>query len=362
MKSYKDLYAVLLSKQNRKEAIKAAKRSRRIRRIIKERRLTDVDLLDLSYEWITGFHNANHTPIYIRDGITRKERVIIVPTLEELVVQHCICNALKPMFFKGMYEHSYASLPKRGAHKAKKVVEKWIQHDPKNTKYVLKMDIHHFFDSISHEVLKDMLCKYIRDDEMLRLLFEIIDVTETGLPLGFYTSQWLSNWYLQKLDHYIKEELHAVYYVRYMDDMVIFGPNKKVLHKMRRQIENYLSENLRLKLKKNWQVFLFDWKGRGRDLDFMGFRFYRNRTVLRRSIMYKASRKAAVIYKKKHPTVYDVRQMLSYFGWISCTDTYNMYEKWIKPFVCFRRMKRYVSKCDQDDPYRIYIKLVNLYK
>ena len=43
---------------------------------------------------------------------------------------------------------------------------------------------------------------------MLDLLFKIIDVTDVGIPLGFYTSQWLSNWFLQDLDHYIKEQLH----------------------------------------------------------------------------------------------------------------------------------------------------------
>ena len=66
--------------------------------------------------------------------------------------------------------------------------------------------------------------------------------------------QWFSNWYLQELDHFIKEELHAIYYVRYMDDMVIFGSNKKVLHRMRLRIDSYLRSNLGLRLKDNWQV------------------------------------------------------------------------------------------------------------
>lgn len=196
---------------------------------------------------------------------------------------------------------------------------------------------------------------------MLDLLYKILDITETGLPLGFYTSQWFSNWYLQELDHYIKEELHANYYSRYMDDMVIFGNNKKTLHRMRKSINDYLNTKLGLELKGNWQVFLFDWKGRGRDLDFMGFRFYRNRTILRKSIMYKATRKASKISKKAHPTIYDVRQMMSYLGWIDCTDTYQMYHCWIKPMVCFQRMKRYISKHDLDDPHRVYMRLVRLY-
>lgn len=194
------------------------------------------------------------------------------------------------------------------------------------------MDIRHFFDSIPHDLLKAKLRKTVHDEKMLDLLFRIIDVTEIGIPLGFYTSQWLSNWYLQGLDHYIKEKLHAVHYMRYMDDMVIFGSNKQVLHQMKQAISDYLKAELGLELKANWQVFRFSYidregNERGRDLDFMGFRFYRTRTILRKTIMYKAARKARKISKKEKATILDARQMLSYLGWIDCTDTYNMYRK-----------------------------------
>lgn len=135
-----------------------------------------------------------------------------------------------------------------------------------------------------------------------------------------------------------------------MDDMVIFGSNKKKLHKMRKSIEEYLKAE-GLQLKDNWQVFRFDYekdgKRRGRDLDFMGFRFYRDRTILRKSIMLKANRKARKIGKKEKPTIYDIRQMLSYLGWIDATDTYRMYLENIKPYVNFQYMKRRMSRHDK---------------
>lgn len=370
MKSYNHLYEDCLVEHNRQEAIKMARKSKRIRKIIKKRHLSDAALLDLSYEWVTQFQNAFHTPIEIYDGISRKVRHIIVPTLEELIVQHCVVNALRPIFTKGMYLHTYASIPGRGPHKAKKFIEKWLRDDPKNTKYVLKMDIRHFFDEVPHDILKSKLAKVIHDEKMLYLLDQIINVTDSGIPLGFYTSQWFSNWYLQELDHFIKEELHAVYYVRYMDDMVIFGSNKKVLHRMRLRIDSYLRSNLGLRLKDNWQVFRFAYEVqqpdgetviRGRDLDFMGFRFYRDHTVLRRSVMYKASRKAARIAKKEGLTIHDARQMLSYLGYVDCTDTYNMYLKWIKPKVSFQKLKRKVSRFDKHNDLHIYLDLASLY-
>lgn len=270
MKSYNHLYENCISEENRRISLNLAKHSKRMRRIMKSRHLSDDALVALSYDWINNYENAEHVPVYIYDGITRKERVIIVPTMEELIVQHNVVNALKPMFCKGMYEHSYASLPGRGAHKGKQVIEKWIRTDAKNCKYVLKMDIRHFFDTVPHDKLKAKLRKTIHDEKMLDLLFRIIDVTDVGIPLGFYTSQWLSNWYLQGLDHYIKERLGAVHYMRYMDDMVIFGSNKKVLHRTRQAISDYLENELGLSLKDNWQVFRFSYgNDKGRDLDFM---------------------------------------------------------------------------------------------
>lgn len=219
------------------------------------------------------------------------------------------------------------------------------------------MDIKKFFDSIPHDILKHKLSKIIHDQKFLNLLFEIIDVTETGIPLGFYTSQWFANWYLQELDHYIKEELHAVYYMRYMDDMVIFGLNKRELHKMRKSIEEYLINKLGLQLKENWQVFRFDYlykgKHRGRCLDFMGFKFYRDKTILRKSIMYKATRKAKKISKKDKPTIYDIRQIMSYLGWIDCTDTYKMYETWIKPYISLKKCKKRISNHDRRKNYEV---------
>ncbi len=75
-------------------------------------------------------------------------------------------------------------------------------------KYVLKMDIRHFFDSVPHDVLKAKLSKHIHDELMLDLLFKIIDTTDEGIPLGFHTSQWLATLELAK-SLGVTEELKA---------------------------------------------------------------------------------------------------------------------------------------------------------
>lgn len=351
MHSFNHLIDIALSDEVIKKSVHKVTLKRKKHRKCKQYTENEERTCSLAHDWIINYENDTHKPKLIEDGITHKIRTIIVPTYKELVVQHCVVQALQPMFMRGMYEHSYASIPNRGAHKAKKYIEKWIANDKKNCKYVLKMDIRHFFDSIPHDILKQKLGDKIHDTAMLNIMFKIIDVTDKGLPLGFYTSQWLSNWYLQDLDHYIKEDLQAVYYVRYMDDMVIFGSNKKRLHHIRILIEKYLKDELGLELKDNWQVYRFDYikngKHYGRDLDFMGFRFFRKVTILRKSIMRRAKRKAIKVGNKDRPTIYDIRQMLSYNGWLKVTDTYGMYLKYIKPYVDFKKLKKRISNYDK---------------
>ena len=292
-----------------------------------------------------------------------------------------LINVLEPIFMKGMYEHSYGSIPGRGvlngrtyklnrkknakvkflkisrnkSQSVQRTIEKWIRHGGIHVNYCLQMDIHKFFESISHEILKSKLSKIIKDDRFLNILFTVIDVMdgEKGEPIGFYTSQWLANWYLKDFDHYIKEELGATYYLRYMDDLIIFGSNKRKLAKMRKKIKEYLENILDLKLKDNWQIFQFHYVKQdgdkvidcGRPLDFVGLKFYRNRTTMRKQILYRTTRKARRIGKKdkENITTHDASQMLSYMGWIRATNSYNMYKERIKPYANIHQLKQKVS-------------------
>lgn len=361
MKTYKHVYDICISRENREISAIELYKSKRIKKIIANKNYIKNDIIDKSLYWITNYNTVHHTPVYIKDNSSKKIRKIEVPTLQELSVQYNIVNALKPLFMTGMYEHSYASIPGKGAHKGKKVIEKWIKKDKINTKYILKIDIKHFFENISQEILFNKFKTYIKDEKMLSLLKKVILTSEKGIPLGFYTSQWFSNWYLQDLDHYIKEILHVKYYIRYMDDMVLFGCSKKKLHNDKKRIEIYLKKYLNLELKSNWQVFLFDWNGKGRDLNFMGFRFFRNRTLLRKSILYKASRKANKIYKKQKITSYDAMQMSSYLGWFKATDTYYIFNNRILTKVKIGVLSDIISKHNYNDPKNMYYRLVKLY-
>lgn len=345
MKSYNHLWEKVISDKNIEEAIRKATKGKRNRPEVSYIFEHIDKQIPLIRQYAQNYMARQKKPRIVKEGA--KERVIVVPSIREQILHHMIVGVLQPIIMKGMYEHSHGSIPGRGPAGAKKQIKRWIK-DTKNVKYFLKMDIHHFFASIPHDMLKEFIAKYIHDERFLHLIFEVIDCTETGLPLGFHTSHWFANWYLQGLDRYIKQQLGAVYYVRYMDDMVIFGSNKRELHRMRQAIGNYLN-GIGLKLKRNWQVCRFHTVKNGEDryrfLDFMGFRFYRNRITLRKGIMLRMTRRAKRY--NKHKSIYAARQMLSALGWIKQTDVYDMYLAWIKPYVNFQTIKRKISRYDR---------------
>lgn len=141
-----------MSYSARAEAYKKALIGKKNKKRIKEFTENPQQTIDDMYDWVLYYKPHHHTPITINDGITKKKRKILVPSFQELCIQHLIVKQLEPMFYQGMYEHSYASIPNRGAHKGKKQIEKWIKYDSKNCKYVFKGDIHHFFPSINHTI------------------------------------------------------------------------------------------------------------------------------------------------------------------------------------------------------------------
>ena len=276
----------------------------------------------------------------IKEGSKQKERKISIPKFyPDQIIQWAMLLQTIPYFSKGMYVFTCGSVPNRGTSYAKRYLERWLHNDFKGTRYCLKLDVHHFYQSISHKCLKEMLKRKFKDEKLLKLLYLIIDSTEEGLPIGNVTSQWLANFYLQGLDHYIKEKLHVKYYIRYMDDMVLLGSNKRELHKDCCLISDYLN-SIGLILKSNYQVFKTDSRG----IDFLGYRFFHYKTILRHSIMLRITRKVKRVFKKKSWNLHNCMAIISYLGWIKHSNSYQLYQKWIKPYVNIKCMKGVIKR------------------
>jgi len=327
--------------ENIKNAIKKASRGKRNKKYVKKILENQDFYAEQIYQMLINktYKPSPYKIKIIFDGANKKERQIYKPRFyPDQIIHWALMLQLQPIIMRGMYRYCCGSVPGRGTSDGQKVLRKWLDSDYKNTKYCLKMDISKFYPSIDNEILKIMFRRKIKDPNCLWLIDAIIDSSE-GLPIGNYTSQWFANFYLESLDHYIKQELGVKYYIRYVDDLVLLGSNKRKLHDVRKQIEGYLNK-LNLKLKDNWQVFRVSKRG----IDFLGFRFFYDKTILRKRNALRIRRRMKKIGIKKSLNHKDASAVISYWGWIKRSDSYNFYHKHVKPYVSINKAKKVVSE------------------
>jgi len=342
MKTAKHIYEKIITRENIKAAIDKASQDKKPRREVVEV-LEDVDKhVELIREMLISksYRPCEYKETIVKEGARQKERKVTkIDFFPDQIIHWAVILQIQPLIERGAYTYSCGSMPGKGIHYAKPKIEKWIREDKKNTKYVAKLDITKYYESISHDLAKQSIRRIIKDPNLLWLLDMIIDSYPKGLPIGYLTSQWLANLILQPLDWFIKQVLKIKYYVRYMDDKVLFSSNKKLLHLAVRKIMEFL-RNMGLKIKKNWQVFRLSCRA----LDFMGFRFYRFKTTLRRSLMYRISRKAYWIWKRGFARFKDAAAMLSYLGWIKHSDSRWFFESRFVKYVNIKELKNIVRR------------------
>lgn len=280
-----------------------------------------------------------------------KWRTTYKPEIHEQWLHHIIAIVLQPIIERTAYPFSCGSLPKKGAHYGMRQLRRMIAKG-KNIKYFAKLDIRHFFDSIRMDIMIRELATRIKDDWFLYIIRKCYEGFRRGLVLGFYLSQWLANYLLEPLDRFITESGFDIY-LRYMDDIVIFGPNKRKLHALIVEIKKLIGRRFRLKLKNNYQVNKFIYKEKGQPLDFMGFIFWRFTVTIRKRIMLKATRMAKRIRRRKESggRIFKrhAQAMISYMGWFTYTDSYACYLQHIKPFINVKRLKQLVSRLDRKE-------------
>ena len=243
-----------------------------------------------------------------------KERLIFrLPYYPDRILHHAVMNVLEPIFISSFTADTYSCIKKRGIHAAASSLKNAL-NDATGTQYCLKIDIKKFYPNIDHEILKQLLRRKIKDQDLLQLIDEIIDSAE-GLPIGNYLSQYFANFYLSYFDHWIKEEKRVKYYFRYADDMVILADNKPYLHQVLSEIRSYLQEKLKLTIKENYQIFPVDARG----IDFVGYVFRHSHTLLRKSIKQSFAR---AISKNKNS-----QSIASYTGWALHCNSKHLIKK-----------------------------------
>lgn len=204
--------------------------------------------------------NIYQTMIQLQDGNFRSDgfyefdiyergkcRHIRSVNIKERIVQRCLCDyALVPVLESTLIYDNGASRKNKGYHFAMKRMVRHLQYHYRkygNDGYVLLFDFHQFFDSISHELVKNLVTRYFDDENMKELIFHFIDMFgDRGLGLGSQISQTLALAATNKIDHYIKEQLRIKGYGRYMDDGYIIHSSKEYLAECLNDIRKICNE------------------------------------------------------------------------------------------------------------------------
>jgi len=198
-----------------------------------------------------------------------KERRIHAPCFRERVLHHALLIACEGDFDRWLISDSFACRKGKGREAALLRAEHYAQRYP----WFLKLDVRKYFDSIPHATLLARLERGFRDVRVFSLFERIVRSYEhslgRGLPIGSLTSQHLANFYLGPADRFIKESLRLPGYVRYMDDMALWLGDQRLLGQVRRNVRDYLCEELGLELKDSWHLQP-SWRG----MNFLGYRVF----------------------------------------------------------------------------------------
>lgn len=256
-----------------------------------------------------------------------KPRHIRALCIRDRVVQRCLCDfGLVPVLSKTLIYDCGATIKGKGTEftrlRLTHHLRKYIDRFGADQLYILTFDFSKYFDNIDHTILKEYLQTVFKDQNILDLLFPMIDqFGERGLGLGSQISQILALTYASPIDHYIKETLRVKGYGRYMDDGYLISSDKEFLNRALNEIEKICDElHIVLNRKKTHIHKLTN-----------GFNFMKMRIFATKSgqIIKKLPKDSAVRARRKFKKLQDViseeEMVMSFNSWKSYAEHFNSY-------------------------------------
>ncbi len=245
---------------------KAAKSKRIKNEVLDFEKNLDVNLKKLQQQIISGnIKTGDYHYFKIYDP---KERTICAASFPERVLHHAIMNICHPFFERQLIYHTYATRIGKGTYSALDKAKEYV----KKYSFYAKLDVRKYFDNISHHVLNNLLAKIFKDKTLLLHFNKIISSYKVnsgyGIPIGNLTSQYFANFYLSSADHYAKEKLKVPGYIRYMDDILLFDNDKKVLKEKLAEFKNFVETNFLLSFKPSTQNYT------RMGVSFLGYRLF----------------------------------------------------------------------------------------
>lgn len=343
MKRHGKLFSEIISLPNLFVAHRNAQRGKRHYAEVQEINEDEFGYL-IQLQWMLGAKTFRTSPYATKQVHEPKERTIyILPYYPDRIVHHAVMNVLQPIWDRIFIYDVYSAIPGRGIHKAMERLDGFLE-DEANTRYCLQFDVRKFYPSVNHDILMDLIRRKIKCPDTLWLLEDIVRSPDgdTNIPIGNYLSQYFANIYLNRFDHWLKEEWGIKYYIRYGDDAVILHGSKTFLRDLLDEIRTYLADRLHLELNPKTRVYPVE-----EGIDFLGYKTFREFRLLRtRSAKkFKAKMRAIGEYGDGMPARHVVSSIMSYVGWIQHADCYNLLREHVLDDLDVRQVLEHA--CDQ---------------
>ncbi|MDR1027461.1 MAG: reverse transcriptase/maturase family protein [Rickettsiales bacterium] len=225
------------------------------------------------------FRSAKYTHKIIHEPKTRE--IAILPFWPDRLIHHAFMNILAPIWDGMFIRDSYACRPGYGLHAASRRCMQFVRRN----KYFLQFDIRKFYPTIDTDILMSIIRRKIKDERLLRVVRDVIfSYDGTGIPIGNYCSQWFGNLYLNELDSFVKQRLRVADYIRYCDDFILFSSDKRQLGRWKIAVMDFV----RGRLGQNFSLAEIAPVSGG--VDFLGYRHFPHRILMRRTSLIRMRR------------------------------------------------------------------------
>ena len=253
------------------------------------------NLFQLYQELLDGSYRPGRSICFV---ITRpKAREVWAAEFRDRIVHHLFYNRIAPRFYARFIADSCACIPGRGTLYAAQRLEAKVRSITQNWSrpaYYLKCDLANFFVRIDKHILREQIAEHVtepwwmwladtilfhdpRQDVDLRCRPDLLSrvpehkrlgnqPAHLGLPIGNLSSQFFANIYLNSLDQFIKHQIGARHYIRYVDDFVILHESARWLNEARDCIEAFLQTRLHARLNPTKTIL----QPVARGIDFVG--------------------------------------------------------------------------------------------
>ncbi len=272
-----------------------------------------------------------------------KPRLVMSQTITDKIINHFVANYyLIPYMENSLIDSNVATRKNKGSSYAMKLIKKYYNkiliNEQNKEIYALKIDVSKYFYTIDHEILLKKIQNKIEDKDVLNLIKIIISEANNdyvnisiknyndkfntsipyyqkgkGLSIGAMTSQFLAIFYLNDLDHYIKENLKCKYYIRYMDDFLILDTDKERLKKIQTKIFEKL-EKTKLNVNEKSNIYKSS-----SGYVFLGYKYKvvnnKLKILFNKKTYYKIKRKLKYLYAKNK--IQYNKSLASYYGYFT---------------------------------------------